>query len=137
MLKSKSPRWFGSRCDMQLTGGHECLSDDDCNGGVGGFCNQSNGMVSFYPSSIGYCECYDGWTCPQCNTKGTTCNEEARTQGGGPCERDSDCGNFGPDFNNPTITGGQCIHHQCSCYVGYSSVSPLIEIDTHVLIVVQ
>ena len=40
--------------------------------------------------------------------------------GGGACASNKDCGNFGPDFDNPEKTGGKCEGGMCVCFEGYT-----------------
>lgn len=40
--------------------------------------------------------------------------------GGASCETNKDCGNFGPDFDNPEYTGGKCEGGMCVCFEGYT-----------------
>ena len=40
--------------------------------------------------------------------------------GGGECETNKDCGNFGPDYDNPERTGGKCEGGICVCFEGYT-----------------
>ena len=40
--------------------------------------------------------------------------------GGGECDSNKDCGNFGPDFDNPEYTGGKCEGGMCVCFEGYT-----------------
>lgn len=65
----------------------------------------------------GHCECFEGWTCANCNRQGKNCSSNVlKYQGGGKCKVNSDCGNYGPDYNKPTQTGGQCVDGQCLCF---------------------
>lgn len=40
--------------------------------------------------------------------------------GGAACETNKDCGNFGPDYDNPEFTGGKCEGGMCVCFEGYT-----------------
>ena len=102
--------YSGSRCDTQATGGSTCESSEDCGNGVGGICNPVSHT----------CECYKGWTCPSCDKIGSECNALAQVHGGGSCETNADCGNFGPDKKNPEKTGGKCEGGMCVCFEGYT-----------------
>ena len=95
---------------MQPSGGAKCEKNEDCGNGVGGICVPTTGT----------CECYKGWTCPSCDKVGSECNALAMIHGGGKCESNKDCGNFGPDYNNPTLTGGKCEGGMCVCFEGYT-----------------
>ncbi|KAK8797285.1 hypothetical protein WA158_004493 [Blastocystis sp. Blastoise] len=102
--------WYGDHCELQTTGGYECTVNEECNGGVGGICNKATRR----------CECYEGWTCPQCSNVGKQCDDAARLNGGDTCSKNADCGNFGPNYRKPTKTGGSCLNGRCVCYEGYA-----------------
>ena len=102
--------YSGARCDTQPTGGKACESDQDCGNGVGGICHPVTHT----------CECYKGWTCPGCDKVGSVCDAAAMIHGGGSCESNKDCGNFGPDFDNPEKTGGKCEGGICVCFEGFT-----------------
>ena len=102
--------YSGARCDTQPTGGKACETDSDCGNGVGGICHPITHT----------CECYKGWTCPGCDKVGSVCDAAAMIHGGGSCETNKDCGNFGPDFDNPEKTGGKCEGGICVCFEGFT-----------------
>lgn len=97
-------------CDQQPRGGATCEKNEDCGNGVGGICIPTTHT----------CECYKGWTCPSCNKVGSTCDATAMIHGGAACETNKDCGNFGPDYDNPEFTGGKCEGGMCVCFEGYT-----------------
>ena len=104
------PGYSGTLCDTQPRGSKPCEEDTDCGNGVGGICNPTTHT----------CECYKGWTCPACDKIGKECNAAAMVHGGGACASNKDCGNFGPDFDNPEKTGGMCEGGMCVCFEGYT-----------------
>lgn len=103
-------RYSGTLCDTQPSGGTTCETSQDCGNGVGGICNPTTHT----------CECYKGWTCPTCNKIGSECNALAQIHGGGSCTKNADCGNFGPNYDNPEKTGGKCEGGMCVCFDGYT-----------------
>lgn len=103
-------RYSGDLCDQQPRGGASCETNEDCGNGVGGICVPTTHT----------CECYKGWTCPSCNKVGSTCDKTVMIHGGAECESNKDCGNFGPDYDNPQYTGGKCEGGMCVCFEGYT-----------------
>jgi hypothetical protein len=105
--------------DFNLIGGGACVTNDfGCSG---------NGQCVVGRNATRFCECFDGWMCPNCQTKiadflsqsgqGTTffcfsqfaeCPEPQTfpPSGAGPCESAADCGNY----------EGQCISGSCLCH---------------------
>ena len=104
------PGYSGTFCDTQPRGSMSCETNEDCGNGIGGICVPTTHT----------CECYKGWTCPSCDKVGDTCNAVAMIRGGGTCSSNKDCGNFGPDYDNPEHTGGECRGGICVCFEGYT-----------------